>query len=236
MTNTLQKLLDGVNVEWVSLGDLGDLVRGNGLTKSDFTEHGVPAIHYGQIYTYYGVSTNSTISFVSIKTAEKLKKVNTGDVIITNTSENFEDVMKSLVYLGEQQAVIGSAVTIFKLSKKIFSKYFAYFTRTRTFEKLKRKYAKGDKINNVSMTDMKKLKIPIPCPNNPKKSLEIQNEIVNILDKFDTFTNSTEGLLYEIELCKKQYNYYRDQLLTFKEGEVEWVSLGDEEFFRIINI
>ena len=96
------------------------------------------------------------------------------------------------------------------------------------FEKLKRKYSKGTNIVYVSANDMKKLKIPIPCPNNPKKSLEIQNQIVNILDKFDTLTNSTsEGLLYEIELRKKQYNYYRDQLLTFKEGEVEWVSLGD---------
>jgi type I restriction enzyme, S subunit len=65
-----------------------------------------------------------------------------------------------------------------------------------------------------------KKKIPIPCPNNPKKSLEIQNQIVNILDKFDTLINSTsEGLLYEIELRKKQYEYYRDLLLNFPKNE-----------------
>ncbi len=43
----LEKLLDGVEVEWLPLGELGELVRGNGLPKSDFTESGVPAIHYG---------------------------------------------------------------------------------------------------------------------------------------------------------------------------------------------
>ena len=88
----LEKLLDGAEVEWVPLGQLGELVRGNGLPKSDFTETGVPAIHYGQIYTYYGLCTTSTLSFVSQATAAKLKKVDTGDVIITNTSENLEDV------------------------------------------------------------------------------------------------------------------------------------------------
>ena len=79
----LDKLLDGVGVEWKVLGEVGELVRGNGLPKTDFTESGIPAIHYGQIYTYYGLSTSSTKSFVSPETAKKLKKVNKGDVVIT---------------------------------------------------------------------------------------------------------------------------------------------------------
>lgn len=70
----MEKLLDGAPVEWKTLGEVGELVRGNGLPKTDFTEYGVPAIHYGQIYTYYGLSTVSTKSFVSPETAEKLKK------------------------------------------------------------------------------------------------------------------------------------------------------------------
>src|SRR5690554_5569499 len=98
----MEQLLDGVGVEWLPLGEIGELVRGNGLPKTDFTESGVPAIHYGQIYTYYGLSTTSTLSFVSIETAKKLRKVDNGDVVITNTSENFEDVGKALVYLGIQ--------------------------------------------------------------------------------------------------------------------------------------
>ncbi|MEK8432920.1 hypothetical protein P2O73_16300, partial [Escherichia coli] len=56
----LEKLLDGVEVKRLPLGELGELVRGNGLPKSDFTESGVPAIHYGQIYTFYGLSTETT--------------------------------------------------------------------------------------------------------------------------------------------------------------------------------
>ncbi|EHB6913358.1 restriction endonuclease subunit S [Escherichia coli] len=220
----LEKLLDGVEVEWLPLGELGELVRGNGLPKSDFTESGVPAIHYGQIYTFYGLSTETTKSFVSHETAKKLKKVNSGDVVITNTSENFTDVGKALVYLGKEQAVTGGHATIFKPNSTIIGKYFAYFTQTDSFANEKRKYSKGTKVIDVSASDMAKITIPIPCPGNPEKSLAIQSEIVRILDKF---TALTAELTAELNMRKKQYNYYRDQLLSFKEGEVEWKTLGE---------
>ncbi len=42
-------------VEFKAIGDFGDLVRGNGMPRSDFVESGVGCIHYGQIYTYYGI-------------------------------------------------------------------------------------------------------------------------------------------------------------------------------------
>ncbi len=222
--NFLERLLDGAAVEWKPLGEIGELVRGNGLPKTDFTESGVPAIHYGQIYTYYGLSTTSTKSFVSPETATKLRKVDKGDVVITNTSENLEDVGKALFYFGDQQAVTGGHATIFKPCKNILGKYFAYFTQTVVFTSEKRKYAKGTKVIDVSATDMAKIPIPIPCPDNPDRSLAIQAEIVRILD---TFTELTAELTAELSDRKKQYNYYRDRLLTFEEGEVEWKTLGE---------
>jgi type I restriction enzyme S subunit len=66
--------------------------------------------------------------------------------------------------------------------------------------------------------------IPIPCPDNPEKSLAIQAEIVRILD---AFTAMTAELTAEFNMREKQYNYYRDQLLSFEEGDVEWKTLGD---------
>mgnify|MGYP003603921356 CR=1 FL=1 len=66
--------------------------------------------------------------------------------------------------------------------------------------------------------------LPIPCPDNPEKSLAIQAEIVRILD---AFTAMTAELTAELNMRKKQYNYYRDQLLSFEEGDVEWKALGE---------
>ena len=70
-------------------------------------------------------------------------------------------------------------------------------------------------MKNITMTNIRKFKIPIP-------SLEEQERIVNVLDRFDKLTNDiSEGLPAEIEARKKQYEYYRDKLLTFKELKKE---------------
>lgn len=200
------------DVVWKMLGEVGTLIRGNGLQKKDFTEDGIPAIHYGQIYTQYGNQITETISFVSPELAEKLRKVDKGDVVITNTSENIEDVGKALLYLGERQAVTGGHATIFKPGKEIIGKFFVHFTQTEIFNKAKRKFAKGTKVIDVSATDMAKIKIPIP-------PLPEQEKIVAILDKFDTLTHSiSEGLPHEIVLRRKQYEYYREQLLAFPKA------------------
>ena len=60
--------------------------------------------------------------------------------------------------------------------------------------------------------------IPVPCPDNPEKSFEIQNEIVRIID---TFTELTEELTEELTAREKQYEYYRDLLLTFPKHNIE---------------
>lgn len=208
------ELLDGVEVEWKALGEVGELVRGNGLPKTDFTEFGVPAIHYGQIYTYYGLSTTTTKSFVSPETAEKLRKVNYGDVVITNTSENLDDVGKALVYFGEERAVFGGHATVFKPFDLIIGKYLAYFTQTKTFAAAKRQYSKGTKVIDVSATDLAKIQIPIP-------PLHVQKEIVRILDTFTELTT-------ELTNRKKQYEYYRNLLLSFSKSEEKGTTNGHQ--------
>ena len=198
------------NVVYKKLGEVAELVRGNGLSKKDFAPEGIPAIHYGQIYTYYGNETKGTISFVTPETASKLRKVFCGNVVITNTSENLEDVGKALLYSGESEAVTGGHATIIRCSEHLLPKYFVYYTMTYSFFDQKRKLAKGTKVIDVSATDLARIEIPLP-------PLSEQARIVEILDKFDTLTNSiSEGLPLEIQLRKQQYEYYREQLLDFR--------------------
>ncbi len=219
--NFLNKLLDGVDVEWLSLGELGDFIRGNGLQKKDFVESGFPAIHYGQIYTRYGLSADKTFTYVLPELANKLRKAQKNDLLLATTSENDEDVVKPLAWLGDNVAISGDMM-LFRHEQNV--KYLAYFFQSEIFQTQKMKYITGAKVRRVSSGDLSKIKIPIPCSNNPEKSLAIQSEIVRILDKF---TALTAELTAELNMRKKQYNYYRDQLLSFKEGEVEWKTLGE---------
>lgn len=73
-------------------------------------------------------------------------------------------------------------------------------------------------IPRIGRDVVEKIKIPIPYPEDSVKSLAEQQRIVDILDRFDTFCNNiTKGLPAEIGARQKQYEYYRDKLLTFKE-------------------
>lgn len=201
------ELFGGV-VQWVKLIDLGELIRGNGLQKKDFTETGVPAIHYGQIYTYYGTFATKTKSFVSPELAKKLKKAKYGDVLIAGTSENLKDVMKPLGWLGSEIAFSGDMFA-FRPNKRVNTKYLTYILQTERFYKFKEKYAQGTKVIRVKADNFLNYEIPLP-------TFEEQQRIVSILDKFETLTNSiTEGLPLAIEQSQKRYEYYRELLLNF---------------------
>ncbi|MBN1545846.1 MAG: restriction endonuclease subunit S [Syntrophaceae bacterium] len=222
----VEKLLDGVAMEWKTLGSLGEFVRGSGLQKSDFRESGVGCIHYGQIYTFYGDYAFNTKSFVSPELARKLRKAKKGDLIIATTSENIEDVCKSVVWLGEDDICVSGETYIFSHNQN--PKYLAYVLKTPDFFDFKTRNQTGTKVIRVHGDKLAEFSVPIPCPDNPKKSLEIQAEIVRILDTFTELTAElTTELATELTARKKQYNYYRDRLLSFEEGEVEWKTLGE---------
>lgn len=202
---------DDNEVEWKKLGDVGEIIRGNRLQKKDFISEGFPAIHYGQIYTKYGLSADKTFIYISEDLASKLRIAKNKDLLIATTSENDEDVLKPLAWFGGKVAISGDMM-LFRHSLNV--KYIAYYFTTTNFQRQKQKYITGTKVRRVSKDNIEKIKIPIP-------SLEEQERIVSILDKFDTLTSSiTEGLPREIELRQKQYEYYRDMLLNFpKEKE-----------------
>ncbi|HBD2887622.1 TPA: restriction endonuclease subunit S, partial [Escherichia coli] len=106
----------------------------------------------------------------------------------------------------------------------LICKQFLYYLLQWDTKALKDAHSTGSTMMHISKTTIEKRLVPIPCPDNPEKSLAIQSEIVRILDKF---TALTAELTAELNMRKKQYNYYRDQLLRFKEGEVEWKALDD---------
>lgn len=200
---------EGSEVEWKTLGEVGEFIRGNGLQKKDFTETGVGCIHYGQIYTHYGISAVETKSFVSPKLAYKLKKAKKGDLIIAATSENVEDVCKAVAWLGDDEIAISGDAFIFTHNQN--SKYISYFFQSIFFNDQKVKFTTGTKVIRVSINNLEKIVIPIP-------PLSEQERIVSILDKFDALVNDSKiSIQAEIEARRKQYAYYRNKLLTFGE-------------------
>ena len=210
--NKLSKKLDKIEdkkyeLRITTLGEIGEFTRGNGLQKSDFRDVGKPVIHYGQIYTKYNFSTDKTFSFTDEETFKRLRKAKPNDILIATTSENIEDVAKCVVWLGNTE--IGFSGDMYSYNTNENSKYIAYYFQTIEFQRQKERKVTGTKLIRIHGEDMAKFIIPLP-------SISIQNKVVEILDKFQSLLSETQGLLpKEIEQRQKQYEFYREELLTF---------------------
>ena len=95
-------------VEYKTLGEVGEFVRGSGIQKKDFVEEGIGCIHYGQIYTHYGLSAAETKSFITEEFSRGKRMAHPGDLVIATTSENEDDVCKAVVWLGEDDIAVSN--------------------------------------------------------------------------------------------------------------------------------
>ena len=193
--------------QWKTLGEIGEMIKGSGIQKSDFVEEGMPCIHYGQVHTFYGTFAYKTKSYISEELYAKCKKAHTGDLVIATTSEDVEACCKATAWLGDEDVAVSGDAHIYRHSQN--SKYMAYLFQTEMFAQQKRRCATGAKVTRVHGDDMLKFRFPLP-------PLAEQARIVSILDKFEALTTSlSDGIPAEQAAQQKRYEYYRDLLLTF---------------------
>jgi type I restriction enzyme S subunit len=195
--NYMEKLLDGVDVEWKSLGEVCSVGVGQAHKNNEIGEY----------------------SFVNAGTTPSgyLSDYNTDSDTITTPSRG----QGGIGYVGYQSRKFWCGPLCYRIrstSETVLTRFLYHIMSNRTMEIIGLANMTG--VPALNRKELVGFPIPIPCPENPEKSLEIQAEIVRILDTFTELTT-------ELTARKKQYTYYRDQLLTFEEGHVEWKTLGD---------
>jgi type I restriction enzyme S subunit len=198
----LDKLLDGAAVEWKPLGSIADIGTGSS-NRQDEKEGGA--------YPFYVRSKNilNSDTFEFDETA-----------IVIPGEGGIGDIFH---YVKGKYALHQRAYRIGPNTNLLHAKFLYHFMSS-DFKQYILMKSVGATAISIRKPMIEDFQIPIPCPDNPKKSLEIQAEIVRILD---AFTELTAELTTELTARKKQYNHYRDQLLSFEDGEVEWKALGE---------
>ena len=155
------------------LGQVGVFIRGRRFTKADRVDDGLPSIHYGEIYTHYGVAASETHSRVRTDLAPTLRFALPGDVIIAGVGETVEDVGKAVAWLGTEPVAVHDDCFIFRSS--LDPKFVVYFMQSDAFNKPKEAYVARAKVKRLSSDGLAKLRIPVP-------PIEVQREIVRVLD------------------------------------------------------
>lgn len=218
----LEKLLDGVNVEWKSFGEIAKIQRGASprpiakFITDD--EDGVPWIKIGD--TESGSKyVEQTAQKITKEGATKSRVLKKGDFIISNSMSFGRPYILNIT-----GAIHDGWASISEFSDKLNSDFLYHYLSSQSVQNYWISKINSGSVSNLNADIIKTLPVPIPCPDNPEKSLAIQAEIVRILD---AFTAMTAELTAELNLRKKQYNYYRDKLLSFEEGDVEWRALSE---------
>jgi type I restriction enzyme S subunit len=200
--NYMEKLLDGVDVEWKPLAQgknkVAELRRGRVMSKEYIIENtGDFPVYSSQTANNGEIGKINTFDFDGEFISWTTDGANAGTVFYRNGKFSITNVCGLVTITNEEE---------------LSYKFLFYWL---SIEAQKHVYS-GMGNPKLMSHQVEKIQIPIP-------PLNIQSKIVRILD---AFTELTAELTAELNARKKQYNYYRDQLLSFENGEVEWKALG----------
>ena len=216
----MEKLLDGYQVQWKTLGEVAEYSP----TRVDAAELDATSfVGVDNLIAEKGgrVDANYFPNTVRLTAYEQ------GDILLGNIRPYLKKVWSATNSGGCSGDVLAVRI-LSKFKKTLDSDFLYYLLSSDEFFSYNMQHAKGAKMPRGDKSAILNYKIPIPCPENPEKSLEIQAEIVRILDAFAELTAELIAeLTGELTALKKQYNYYRDALLNFEEGDLEWKTLGE---------
>ena len=184
----IEKLLDGVEVEWKALGSLTTLRRGRVMSKGYFVENA------GNYPVFSSQTANNGM----------IGRIDTFDFDGEFISWTTDGANAGTIFYRNGKFSITNVCGLIKIDNEAVLNY-RYLFYWLTIEAKKHVYS-GMGNPKLMSHQVEKIPVPIPCPDNPKKSLEIQAEIVRILD---AFTAMTAELTAELNLRQQQYNYYR---------------------------
>ena len=194
----------------VSLKDIStSFYRGSGIRRDQVTEAGIPCVRYGEIYTGYNTWFDQCISHTQLENINNPKYFEHGDILFAITGESIEDIGKSIAYVGNKKCLAGGDIVVMKHHQN--PRYLAHVLNTTMARAQKSKGKVKSKVVHTNVASLEKIKIPLP-------SLDVQERYANVLDNFEAICSDLNiALPAELEVRQKQYEYYRDLLLTFAE-------------------
>ena len=210
---TFNKIGGGTqSVNWIKMSEVGTFIRGKRFVRTDIVNNGVPCIHYGDMYTYYGLYATESKGMLRNELAPKMRYAQKNDVVIVAAGENKEDIGIGMAWLGDKPAAVHDACFIFR--SDLYPQYVSHYLRSNYYHKQIVRYVSEGKICSISAKGLGNAIIPIP-------SYEEQIRIATLLNKFDELVSDlAQGLPAEIAAVKEQYEYYRNKLLSFPKYKI----------------
>lgn len=202
----------------VRLGDVGTLIRGKGIKRSETCATGKPCIRYGEIYTSFNVFLDKPRSFVDDALFDDCPHIKKGDLVLTLTGENKEEIAKTLCYLGDEEIAAGGDLAIWS-GHGCDPKYLAYLMYSPAMIKAKADASNGHIVVHASVKKLQDIELPLP-------PLAEQKKIVEKVEKALRRVDALKAQFERMEMSAA--DYFKAALAeTFAAVKGEKVKLGD---------
>ncbi|SHJ72702.1 restriction endonuclease subunit S [Alicyclobacillus tolerans] len=211
---TLQEEKGGIHgqypLDWgeTTLGELGTFFKGKGITKRETSPTGLPCIRYGEIYTDHNYVIKNFVSYISADVAKNSTRIQRGDILFAVSGETAEEIGKSVVYLGDEEAYAGGDIVIFR-PRNANSLFLSYVLNSTSLARQRARLGEGYSVVHIYSDELRTLRVPMP-------PVWEQQRIAEILYTWDEAIELKEEHIAR----KKDRKYGLMQSLLF--GKIRW--------------
>ena len=158
-----KRRLPGFDANWreLHLGELGEFVKGKGVSRGEVVETGLPAIRYGEIYTTHHFIIEEFSSFIDDASAEAAVKLETGDILFTCSGETAEEIGKSVAFVGDHAAYAGGDIIILRDHGQS-AEFLGYALNSSPVVRQKARFGQGNSVVHISAENLSKIVIQLP--------------------------------------------------------------------------
>ena len=207
------------------LGSIGGFSKGNGGSKVDEVDEGVPCIRYGDLYTQHKFFIRSCRSFVTEERSADYTKILHGDVLFAGSGETLEEIGKSAVNLLDSNACCGGDVLLFRPTREVIASFMGYASDCPQSVLQKARMGRGVTVMHIYADRLKTLTVALP-------PLDEQRLIAAFLDRE---TGKIDALVVKLEQLVELLQEKRTALIShavtkgldpnvpMKDSGVEWL-------------
>ncbi|MBQ1614377.1 MAG: restriction endonuclease subunit S [Selenomonas sp.] len=198
---TEKRRLAGFREKWnrVTLGDIGGLYKGSGISRADMGTGDIAAIRYGELYTFYGAYTHEINTRISAEVAEEAFGLQYGDIVFAGSGETHEEIGKCTAYVLDEKAYAGGDTIILRPNVKCHSVYLGYLLNTSQVQEQKAALGQGDAVVHISAKSLSTIEVELPKYEEQvaigEMLLDIDNDIANQQAKLEKLRRIKSGMM-----------------------------------------
>jgi len=175
---TGQTRLPGFHGEWEdkTLGELGQFLKGRGVTKDQTRSGNLACIRYGELYTHHNDVIRDFYSWISPEVASTAVRLRKGDILFAGSGETKEEIGKCAAFFSDVEAYAGGDVVIVRL-READAVFLGYFLNTGSINRQKASRGQGDAVVHISSSALAAIRCRLPRPAEQTAIAEVLTEM-----------------------------------------------------------